>query len=285
MKKATHKLLDPILREHKMSGTWKADDVRNILQELETYDIAVARKKKISLAVCIISFVVAIVPLFVGFFYLLPLALVGIVFIFLFRRYRSFDIDDQVRLFVKPMVESLQYDVKKDAYISVDLELLPLDNNKYLTNKGEPYAAGAYPKCCDYTYKRDFLKLKIPLVDGNKLAIGVDELLTKTEKTKTNPRGKTKTKYKYAKKTGYSLELKVNTERFSVSRPAAVNKIAEGAPEINVAKKDGATVVTGSFTVKSKEKSAGKAEICSDPVILLGGLTQLYAALKPATTK
>jgi len=285
MKKATHKLLDPILREHRMSGKWKADDVRNILQELETYDIAVARKKKISLTVCIISFVVAIVPLFMGFFYLLPLALVGFVFIFLFRRYRSFDIDDQVRLFVKPVLESLQYDVKKDADIALNLELLPLDNDRYLTSRGEPYAAGAYPKCCDYTYKRDFLKMKLSLVDGNKLMIGVDEVLTKTEKTKTNPRGKTKKKYKYAKKTGYSIELKVNTERFSVSRPPVVKNMAEGAPEISIARKDGATIMNGSFTIKCKEKSVGKAEICSDPVMLLGSLTQLYAALKPATTK
>ncbi len=285
MKKATHKLIDPILREHKMSGKWKAEDARNILQELETYDIAVARKKKISLAVCIISFVVAIVPFFVGFFYLLPLALVGVLFLFLFRRYRSFDIDDQVRMFVKPMLDSLQYDVKKDADIAVELELLPLDNNRFLTKKSEPYAAGVYPRCCDYNYSRDFMKMKMSLMDGNKLTIAVDEFLIKTEKTKTNPRGKTKTKYKYAKKTGYSLELKVNTEKFSVSRPAAVKKGAEGAPDISVVKKDGATVVTGSFTVKCKEKSAGKAEICSDPVLVLGNLTHLYAALKPANTR
>jgi len=285
MNKATNKLLDPILREHRMSGKWKADDVRNILTGLETFDIAVARKKKISLAVCIISFVVAIVPLFVGFFYTLPAALVGVVCIFLFRRYRSFDIDDQVRLFVKPMVESLQYDVKKDTDISMDLELLPLDNNKYLAEKSEPYAAGPYPKCCDYIYKRDFLKMKMSLVDGNKLSIGVDEFLTKTEKTKTNPRGKTKTKYKYAKKTGYSLELKVNTARFTVSKPDGSDKGAGGAPEIHIVKKDGATVVAGSFDVKCKEKSAGKAEICSDPVLVLGNLTRLYAALKPATTR
>ncbi len=285
MKKATHKLIDPILREHKMSGKWKADDVRSILTELETFDIAVARKKKISLAVCIISFAVAIVPVFGGFFYLLPLALVGVLFIFLFRRYRSFDIDDQVRMFVKPMLDSLQYDVKKDADIAVELELLPLDNNKYLTKKSDPYAVGVYPKCCDYIYKRDFMKMKMSLVDGNKLIIGIDEFLTKTEKTKKNPRGKTKTKYKYAKKTGYSLELKVNTEKFSVSKPAAEKKGAEGAPEISIVKKDGATVVAGSFTVKCKEKSAGKAEICSDPVLVLGSLTHLYAALKPANTK
>lgn len=190
MNKATHKLIDPILRDHKLSGKLKPDVLQNILQELETFDIAVARKKKISLAVCIISFVVAIVPLFVGFFYLAPLAIVGVVFIFMFRRYRSFDIDDQVRCFVKPMVESLQHDVKEEADIAVDMELLPLDNSRYLINKGDVYSAGMYPKCCDYTYRRDFLKMKMSLVDGNKLTIEVDERLVKTEKTKTNPRAK-----------------------------------------------------------------------------------------------
>ncbi len=281
MNKATHKLIDPILRMHKLSGKLKPDVLQNILQELETFDIAVARKKKISLAVCIISFVVAIVPLFAGFFYLLPLAIVGVVFIFMFRRYRSFDIDDQVRLFVKPMVESLRHDVKEDADIAVDLELLPLDNNKYLVNKGDLYKAGMYPKCRDYTYRRDFLKMKMSLVDGNKLTIEVDERLVKTEKTKTNPRGKTKTKYKFAKKTGCSLELKVNTDRYAVSRPAA----ATGAVTISVEKKDGATVVNECFDIKNKEKSVSRCEICADPVHVLANLTRLYTALKPAQTK
>ncbi len=285
MKKATQKLINPILREHKMSGKWKAEDVQSILAGLETFDIAVARKKKIALAVCIISFIVAIVPLFVGFFFLLPLALVGIVCIVLFRRFKSFDIDDQVRMFVKPMIDSLRYDIKKESDITVELEMLPLDNKKFLVNKSDKYSAGAYPTCCDYIYKRDFLKMKMSLMDGNKLSIAVDECLTKTEKTKRNPRGKTKTKYKYAKKTGCSLELKVNTEKFSVSQPAAPKKEAVAAPAISIARKDGTTVVAESFTVKNKEKSVGAVEICSDPVVVLGNLTQLYTALKPVKTK
>lgn len=285
MKKAAHTLLDPILRDHKMSGKWKVEDVLIILSELEMFDLAAARKKKIALAVCIISFILAIVPLFGGFLYLLPLALVGIACIFLFRRYKSIDIDDQVRMFVKPMVDSLQYDIKKDAAIAIELEMLPLDNNKYLVKKSDKYSAGAYPTCYDYNYKRDFLKMKMGLMDGNKLTIAVDESLVKTEKTKQNPRGKTKTKFKYAKKTDCFLELKVNTGRFSVSKPDAPMKKDAGAPEIIIAKKDGATVVTESFTIKNKEKSTGTVDICADPVVVLGNLTHLYAALKPAKTR
>ena len=283
MKKATHQLIDPILRAHRMSGKWKADVIQNMLLELETFDIAVARKKKISLGVCIASFILALFPAFMGFFYLLPLALVGVLCIFLVKRYRSFDIDDQVRNFVKPVVDSLRYDVKKDAEVAVDIELLPIDNGKFLVKKSPAYAAGPYPKCIDYTYKRDFLKMKMCLRDGNKLVIAVDELLTKTEKTKKNARGKTKTKYKYAKKTDYCLELKVNTERFAVKEPPDAKESA--GPKVNIVKKDGITVVNKSFTVKNKEKSMGGIGICADPVLVLANLTQFYAALKPAKAR
>ncbi len=278
--KSDKKLIAPLIRTHRVSGTWKIDDLVRALVALEAFDISVEKKIKVTKIVAIVSFIVGILPAFMGFFYALPAVVPGIICIILFLRFRKFDVDNEVRLFVKPIVEMLRHDVKPESDIDISLELLPLDNASYLKSKSAPYAAANYPKCIDYNYAREFLRMKMSLVDGNKLSVSAEQCLKKIEKTKRNPRGKTKTKYKFAKRSDISVVLKVNSEKFKSRKPDMTKGAPPDAPRITVEGSNGAWVLSLDYTLKPKGADLGA--MMADPMIPLAGLTRMYAALRPA---
>lgn len=274
------KLIAPLLRSHRVTGNWKIDDLVRVLAALENFDMAVEKKIKVTRIIAIVCFVAAILPAFFGFFYALPGIVPGIIFIVLFFRYRKFDVDNEVRLFVKPIVEMLRHDVKPESDVVIDLPLLPLDNESFLKSKSAPYAAGNYPKCVDFNYERDLLKMKLSLVDGNKLMFTAGQTLKKTSKTKRNPRGKTKTKFKFAKRSDISVVLKVNPEKFKSKKPDPGKGATPEAPRISVEGSNGAWVLSLEYT--NKPKGADLNAMMLDPVVPLEGLTRMYAALRAA---
>ena len=275
-----NKLIAPFLRTHRVSGNWKIDDLVRALAALEAFDVAVEKKIKVTRIIAIVCFVAAILPAFFGFFYALPGIAPGIISIALFFRYRKFDVDNEVRNFAKPVVDMLYHDVKAGSEVAFELALLPLDHQSYLKSKSPQYAAGNYPKCVDFNYGRDLLSMKMSLMDGNKLMITAEQTLKKTQKTKRNPRGKTKTKYKYAKRSDVSVVLKVNPEKFKAKKPQISGGGSPDKPHITVDGADGAWVLNMAYT--NKPKGADLNAMMLEPMVLLEGLTRMYAALRPA---
>ena len=199
--------LNTVIADMKISGSWPIRQFLEFGSVLKDYDVSLEKKKKFALAGMIICLAPVALIVFVGIFsgstltrntiqtmVILAsiLLILGIVASIFFLRYRKFDICDEFRKFLLPLLEHLQDDIKKNSPVLVEMSLDSLENSKYLKSTSDAYSKGAYHKCLDYLYDRNFLSVTLRLHDGNTLILRGNEFLKKTQKTKQNPRGKTK---------------------------------------------------------------------------------------------
>ena len=218
--------LNTVIANMKISGSWPIRQLLEFGAALKEYDVSVEKKKKFALAGMIVCLVPLALIILVGIFsggiltknaiqtmVLLAaiLLILGIVASIFFLRYRKFDVCDEFRKFLLPLLEHLQDDIKKNSTVLVEMPLDSLENSTYLKNTSDVYSKGAYHKCLDYLYDRVFLSVTLRLHDGNTLILRGNEFLKKTKKTKKNPRGKIKTKTKYTKKFTFDTRLKINS--------------------------------------------------------------------------
>ena len=221
--------LNAIITNMKISGSWPIQQFFEFSEVLEDYDLSIEKKKKLARMGIKIFFVPVLVAI-VGFVFampiigpyisiILPIAIVflilGIAACIFFFRYGKLDLSDEFRQFLLPLLEHLEDDIKKNSPVRVEMPLDSLENSKYLKNTSDTYSKGAYHKCVDYLYDRNFLSVTLRLHDGNMLILRGNEFLKKTEKTKQNLRGKTKTKTKYTKKFTFDTRLKVNSAAYT----------------------------------------------------------------------
>jgi hypothetical protein len=270
-----------IIQKAKLAGSWKMDKLLSLLDELIRFEVAIERKKKITQKIFITCFVMGVILLTAsGWFELWPMAaagggsiIIGISRVVLNRRFLKKDIDDDVRMFVRPLLETLKEDIKRGSEAVLNCELRPLCTHGYQKSSGKPYSKGAYPRCRDFLHERQFLSLKLRLYDNNRLSIKVKDTLIKTEKVKTNPRGKTKTKNLYRRKTSCRINLRLNENLFRYDG----RRNGKGTFSAS----DKGTLLGSTLSMKERFLNEWHDHML-EPVKVINEIAALYARLRPA---
>ncbi len=270
-----------VAKSGSLKGSWKFSELLKLLDELANFDLLVLKRRKLMLGLCITCFVLAFVffiitmaTQFIPMVAVLVLLIAGgITTAVFYKRFKGEDIDDDLRLFVKPLLEVLAEDIREDSTIEVDCMVRPLNSKEFNKGKGEKYSKGVYPACYDYTYDRDFLTMKIRMRDDNRLVLSIKDHMVMTERSKTNPRGKTKTKSSYKRKTSCDVDIRVNGNAF---------KCASQHPKgVTVTKTDKGEIISWSTVMKEKTRSEWNDHIMETDKAVTA-IAGLYACLKPA---
>ncbi len=284
-------LAGSMIAEKKISGQWSLSQLFSIFDALTEYDLQIEAKIAKFGKLGMQGFIFLFLSVFLNIvvininpnilFLTIPLSILffigGIIGVVLWFRYKKMDLRNEFREYLRPLLENLRDDLKKDAPVILELSLDFVEQKKFSKGKSHKYSVGIYHKCYDYYFERDFLNVKLRLNDGNRLILSGTELLTKTSKTKKTPRGKTKTKTKYKKRVMFDARLTVEPEKF---QSAQLPK--EGAPRFYVKQLNG----TSAIGVKFMEKLKGTPEsMVPDPDVTLRHLITLYSHVqaKPAS--
>lgn len=265
------------LKKGRLSGRWKYDDLMKILTRMESMDVSVEKKRKVTMVIFIILYIAAAFCLFAAL--LIPAlvgAVLGTLFVILFIRYKRRDMDNEFRFYLKDLLENLKDDIKPEADITLDICLHPTESKEFLKKKSPKYSKGAYHTCYDFNYERDCLTLGLKLTDGNSLRLARRDLLLRSERTKRSSSGKSKTKTKYSSRFIYQVQMRINPERYSFQAPPHPKT---GKP-ITVEQTPKGPVVKMSFVQKLKSGSAK-----ADPLYTLEEIVKLYSLFKPAGQK
>ncbi len=281
-----------------VKGTFKHEDLVKIIGLLETADKSVEKKMRMFTIFSVLTFVAAIgsffleaLPPFVG----IGLIIAGIVLIVIRVMVKGYDLDNEFRLFFKPLLQLLEEDIKPGSVIKVNLELRAPDDKKFSKGKSQKYSKGVYHRCFDHTYQRHVGHLQMRLYDGNRLIISVNEEYIKTSKTKRNARGKYKTKYVYTRTYSFHLRLRINREKFTCpglpAEAAAAQNIAMSGKTVRKQKikytdTQKGPVLDISYDLKNKTKGfelSGKPKEDTAKVdIVPQQVLKLYSFLQPA---
>ncbi len=277
--------VESAIKAKKLSGDRKLETYMAILGELEKLDMQAELKLKIAEKGKIASTIVGAASVFLGFFaevpmlfIITPFAIAGLVVSFIFySKYKAIDFDNGFRLYLKPMLNALADDIKKERAIAVSMDLSPITDKANLKSVSDQYSLGAYHKCYDHLYERELLTCTIPLYDGNRLFLSVHETCVKIRKTKRNPRGKIKTKYKYKRQTLAIIRLRVNPAKYKCL-PVPETLTNSRIKKISLKPGDKGPLLTLVGVSKIKQESYSP-----DPQTTLRQMLMLYSYLKPVT--
>ena len=289
MENDVNALANAMVAAKKISGQWPLNELLAIFDTLTTYDVRIkaktARIKKfttsafIAFAVSIVLTIIVanIAPTFGGVtIALMVITLVGgIIGAILKSRCQKQDLRNEFRAYVRPLLEHLQDDLKKDSPVNLELDLSPVEQKQFRKGKSDPYSAGIYHKCYDEHFERNFLTLKLRLSDGNRLMLTGAEFLTKTSKTKKNPRGKLKTKTIHKKRVLFDARLIVEPENFGCKQLPT-----RGTQKFYAKQSNGNTILGVKFAEKFK---GAPVEMVPDPFLTLQQIVTLYTFLDAKT--
>jgi hypothetical protein len=287
----TNALAESMVAEKKISGQWPLSQLFSIFDTLTQFDVQIEAKLAKFKKFATIGFIVAVISFFGTIFGMnvnpnipfltVPLLVislvVGIVGLVLMFRYKKMDLQNEFREYLRPLLENLQDDLKRDAPVSLELSLDPVEQKQFSKGRSDQYSVGVYHKCYDYSFERDFLNVKLRLNDGNRLMLTGTEVLIKTSKTKRNPRGKYKTKTKYKKRVMFDVRLSVDSEKFQCKQLPK-----ESTPKFYAKQSNGTPIIGIKFTEKLKGLPDS---MVPDPNVTLQHLVTLYSHVqaKPAS--
>ncbi|MCP4216822.1 MAG: hypothetical protein GY765_19380, partial [bacterium] len=260
-----------------------------ILTALETADLSVEKKKKLSMTGFFVGLIGAIVLFFMEVVVVggivCALAFGTLIFYFIIQ---GGDLDNEFRNFVKPLLEYLEEDLKSGVPISVSVQLRGPDDKVFSKGRGPKYQKGVYHKCYDYMFERPVADLNARLFDGNRLMLSVKESFIKTVKTKRSATGKYKTKYAYKKICEHTIKLKLNKERFTC-KPLPPEVMRAGAcafegTQINKQKtslSQSGDALEMSYSMKFKGTGPNDKAMANNPGVVPFQLVKLYSLLEP----
>lgn len=212
--------MELIRKTKRLDGCWDMETLCQLCDDLVDYDRRIEKVFRwIKWGILILGFAVAFgaVKLLGPVGLILTVCGVVIAVVIASRIFKSFDVPNEVRLYLKPLLFHLTEDCKSSQPVSIQMELSPLEKRANQVTKSQPYSQGAYHKVVDYTYKRCLVRLNMRLYDGNRLRVTLQETLKKSVRTKRNPRGKIKTKTKYKNVLDYSHKLYLNQNEYRFS--------------------------------------------------------------------
>lgn len=275
-----------LLKNRGITGSWEAADCINALSELEKIDRDAEKngqkaftRAALCLFVIIASFIIGAVTT-TYIFYLAPIFGMGfVIFVLIGIRYSFRDLDDGFRVYLFPLLRALSDDIKKNKKISIEMDFLPTDNKKFKKSKSDIYQKGVYHKCHDTLYERNYLKMTLPLHDGNSLVLSVRDSLIEAQMTKKNPRGKIKTKRKYKKQVmTYNIRLKVSAKKYRCKKALLEPNLKDNIKKVDIKQtlKGPVLVIVGAVKSKRDKK-------IPDTITTLKLIGRLYSCIEPVT--
>ena len=282
--------LASIRKQKQVNGVFNLEGLKTILSALEHIDISFERKARATTITCVISFIAAIVLLFAAQPMLLIIAAsAGVILLLLTIYFRRFDLDNEFRLFVNPLLRLLEEDIKPGSDLRVKLELNAPYNKKFFKGKSAKYSSGPY-SCHDHLYERETAVLQMRFFDGNRLMVTINEHSTRTVKTKTNYSGKTKIKTRFKKLITLHLRLRVNPARFRCNSPAPemekphqsrVSDTTLDHEQIQCLDTGKGLLLDMTFRVKVKGITPNDKRMALNPEIVPVQILKLYSLLEP----
>jgi hypothetical protein len=278
-------LAESMVSEGKMSGQWSLSELFSIFDVLTKYDVKIEQKialltkfTRLAFGGAFIGFAGSLIVLN-SFSHLLAFTITflvicliaGIVGTELKGKYGKLDLQNEFREYIRPLLENLQEDLKKDAPVSLDLCLALGDQEQFSKGQSERYHVGMYPECYDYFFERDFLTLKLRFSDGNRLMLSATEFLTKTKKERRKRKGN-KIKFKFKKRMLFDVRLVVNSEKFLCKKMPT-----EGKQKFYAKQNNGTSIIGIKFAEKLKGETI---ELVSDPLLTLQHIVKLYTFLQ-----
>ncbi len=195
MEQDVNEVVSSMIAEKKVSGQWPLNELFSIFDALTEYDLQTEAKtsqlyKRAGLALLIaiglaIGSVILSNNIGMNLYPIgLPIAsifLVGAIVVFVLAlKQDKLDLRNEFREYVRPLLEHLQDDIKKDSPVVLDLYLSPVDSKQFSKGRSEKYRSGVYEDCRDSYFGRDLLTLKLRLSDGNRFMLTSTELFTET---------------------------------------------------------------------------------------------------------
>ncbi len=137
----------------------------------------------------------------------------------------SINIDNQLREFVLPLINTIGEDAdpEKNMILKIDLgsKLTP---DKRLSEKKDDPGWFSYPKVTTSIYQANWFRLQADLVDGSKVNLAIIDKITHRAKTVKNARGKIKPKSKSKTKRMFVGTVSLKNKVYSAQNTAALEQ-------------------------------------------------------------
>ncbi|MDD3147643.1 MAG: hypothetical protein PHD82_10100 [Candidatus Riflebacteria bacterium] len=190
----------------------------------------------------------------------------------------SFDLHNNLRLFVVPVLNTISQDMPENARMIIKLDLRGKTlKSKMINEKHDNPGWFSYPKISTWTYKDYWFSCKAPMVDGSNLFINVEDTVRSRKKTCKSRSGKTKIKTKVKIKHKITAGLAMKTKVYDLSR---TDKLQNTFDRVKTKDKPKRKAVTLTARAVSTD-----VEARLEPSICLDLIGKILMNAAPATAK
>jgi hypothetical protein len=282
-----------IVDEKKIVGQRRLKDWRALLKELGSFDQEMDKTRHqlgvygglgIGLFVVMLVAAIIIISNDLGSLALAVAAglglagLIGGLLLFLKKRsLGALDLDNEFRLVLTPFLETVADDIARSGKVALNLDLAGRTDQKKKSERNLP--PGRFKKLVETVWRDPWCRAEIPLVDGSRLQLDIENTFVSYYRQWKNPRGKTKSKTKWKKMVVVQAGLAPNSRRLAYDQA----RIQVEAAREKMKYSDKKDRPMARVTRKYKFKSEGEApEAGPLPEDLLGLFFSLAGLLKPA---
>lgn len=273
-----------VLDSKKVSGKNKLKDWFIVLMEAAAFDEAGDALRAKYGKRAILFLILSIVFLFLAFFTVgitlilfVPSVILTIVYFVKKSRLGKIDLDNEFREVLIPFLQTISEDIHGSGRIKMDLDLAGPVKEKIVRKEEIP--PGRFRKVIETVYEDPWCQVEVPLVDGSRLILNIDNTYITYDRYWRNPRGKSKHKTKWKKLVTATAGIAPD-DRFDFDSDRA-NDMAAGE-KLKFADKKGLEIATLTRKFKFKAVNAQPGETIG-PDALLAMFFQLGSMLQPSS--
>ncbi len=173
----------------------------------------------------------------------------------------SMDMHNNLRMFVVPLLNTLQQDMAPGKNMIFKLDLRGKTcKSKMISQKHDNPGWFRYPKLSTYNFKDYWFSCIAPLVDGSTLKITVDDKIRQRKKTYSSRSGKTKFKTKIKIKSKISASLAMKNKTYDLEKTGSLTNLCDRlkVKDKNRRKAVGMTV----YQISTSEDSLMEPAVC-----------------------
>ncbi len=140
----------------------------------------------------------------------------------------SFDLHNNLRVFVLPVLEAVSQDVApgRNMIIKIDVRGKTC-KSKMISQKYDSPGWFSYPKVSIWNYRDYWFSCRAPLVDGSNLFITVNDAIRERKRTYKGISGKVKTKTKIKIKHKITAGLAMKNKTYDLSKPGPLKNACD----------------------------------------------------------
>ncbi len=196
-------------------------------------------------------------------------------FMILYWYFKSIDINNRLREFAVPVLNTISQDMEKAEKMKVKLDLRGQTISAKRT-KAENNDPGwfSYPKVQRYFYRDSWFDGSAVLCDGSRLFFSVTDFVTMTTRQKKNPRGKVKSKTKYKVKSKIKVGLALKNKDYVFSTDPSITSAGD---RIKQKKGDRKNIIS-----LTRVEVSNSLEKTLEPVSMLALIGKILMSAKPA---